>query len=153
MVTLDPPGPQSSPRHSPCAPEAHGPAGVAGAGQRPSPAQPPRARAGVRVAPGPADAAGRGARRRLRLPRGVGREEPRSPSVLEPGCEAGRACRVSRHKPRGRLLWAQGPGFLRSPGRAGTGDSRSSPAPPGVSEDQREGARGPESGSPFPRAA
>lgn len=82
---------------------------------------------GVRVAPGPADAAGLGAR----------------PSVLEPGCEAGRACRVSRHKPSGRLLRAQGPGFLPSPGRAGTGVSRSSPAPRGVSDDQGEGAQGP----------
>ena len=51
--------------------------------------------------------------------RGESAKRNQEPICPEAGCEAGRACRASWHKPSGRLLWAQGPGSLPSPGRGG----------------------------------
>ena len=120
-------------RDSPCAREAHSPAGVADTEQRPSPEEPPRAKrrscAGVRIAPGPADAARRRARHHLRLRWGVGPREaamskgPPSPSVLEPGREAGLGLPGLPAQTERTSALGTGPGFLRSPDRAGTGVS------------------------------
>ena len=99
-------------RDSPCAREAHSPAGVADTEQRPSPEEPPRAKrrlasASPRVLQTRPDAepattsgsGGESAQEKLRCPRA-----PRVRLSWSRAAKPGWACRVSRHKPSGLRL-------------------------------------------------